>query len=55
MSTAELSALVSRLEAVTSRLERIQTTGGGAGPAEGKPMAVVYFCWALTFPSTCVS
>ena len=28
MSTAELSALVSRLEAVTSRLERIPASGG---------------------------
>lgn len=33
MSTAELSALVSRLEAVTSRLERIPLSGG-AGAAE---------------------
>ena len=30
MSTAELSALVSRLEAVTSRLERIPASGGAA-------------------------
>ena len=33
MSTAELSALVSRLEAVTSRLERIPASGGAT--AEG--------------------
>ena len=35
MSTADLAALVNRLEAVTSRLERIQPSGG-AGEAEGK-------------------
>ena len=35
MSTAELAALVNRLEAVTTRLERVQPSGGGS-EAEGK-------------------
>ena len=36
MSTAELKALVSRLEAVTSRLERIPVAGGAGAATEGK-------------------
>ena len=46
MSTADLAALVARLEAVTSRLEAVPASGGGggaaAGPVEVSPSVLAY-------------